>query len=329
MKIGLLSRKSTPDEILAAGDYISREDLKSVKAVSTSLAELGQSVRLINPDDLLHLIESKVDLIFNLCDDGFNGKSQYEPNLPALLDLLGVPYTGSNYLALGVCLNKPMTKEILSYHGLRTPKFQVFFNGDERVSGNFKFPLIVKPSSEDASIGIRDDSVVHDKVKLRSKINDVISTFKQPALVEEYISGREFNVGILGNSKLDILPLSEIIFTMPKGLNHICSYEAKWISDNPAYFCTKPECPARTSKKLRRELTEMAVKAYQVMGCRDYGRVDFRVDKNGRPYILEVNPNPDISQEAGLANMASKAGLSYTQLVERIVEYAIERNLKQ
>lgn len=327
MKIGVLFRKTLLDDgNLKPEDYMGRAEFESMKVICNSIEEIGHEVEVINPEPITNLYNKKFNLAFNLCDDGFHGNSQLEPHLPALLDILQIPYTGSNYLTLALCLSKPKTKQLLLYNGIRTPKFQIFKTGNEKLKAELKLPLIVKPSREDASIGIRDDSVIHKKKKLKPKILDIISTYKQPALVEGYIEGREFNIGIMGNDKPLVLPLSEILFNLPKNMNKICSYESKWIIDHEAYNGTKPQCPAEVSEKLSRKLTDLALRSYKLMGCQDYGRIDFRVDRFGRPYILEVNPNPDISPNAGLANMASKAGISYTQLIKKIIDYSVERN---
>ncbi|MBM3308731.1 MAG: ATP-grasp domain-containing protein [Candidatus Altiarchaeales archaeon] len=324
MKVALLFRKATTDEF-KVDDLIGRSGLEMVRAVSNSLKELGHVVEVINPEDLKKLLNNHFDIAFNLCDDGFFGKSYLEPHVPALLDILGIPHTGSDYFSLALCLDKYKTKQILSYHKIPTPQSQIFETGSEKLDKNLKFPLIVKPSREDASIGIHNDSVIRKKNKLKSKIFELLSKHKQPILVEEYIDGRELNVGILGNEKPLVLPLSEIMFNLPADMNKICSYEAKWVVEHESYDGTKPNCPAKVSKKLDKRLVELALKSYKLMGCRDYGRVDFRVDCFGRPFVLEVNPNPDISQSAGLANMASKAGISYTQLIGKIINSAVER----
>lgn len=326
MKVSVLSRKTELDKHLLDGDYVWKSDIEINQGVRDALLELGYAVEIINPEPVNNLLNKKFDLIFNLSDDGFYGNSQLEPHVPALLEVLAIPYTGSNYLTLALCLDKIKTKQLLMANGIPTPNFQVFTKATEKTNPKLRFPLIIKPSREDASIGIEDDSVVHEKKHLIPKIRSVISEYNQPALVEEYIKGREFNVGILGNGPLTILPTSEIIFKLPEDMNHICSYESKWNPEHVAYSGTKPECPARVSQSLRKKLVDIATRSYKIMGCRDYGRVDFRVDDSGMPYVLEVNPNPDINPKAGLANMASKAGISYTNLIGKIVDYALERN---
>jgi len=324
MKIALLSRKLTPAQI-ELDNAIWRSDIETTRAVSAALCTLGHTVKVVSPEPIENLVQLSCDLAFNACDDGFNGISSLEPHLPALLDVLQIPYTGSDYFTLALCLNKPFTKQLLLANGVRTPSFQVFQTGYEKLNPSLEFPLIVKPANEDASIGITDSSVIRKKEHLMAKVRDIIVTYRQPALVEEYIEGREFNVGILGTTKPNVLPLSEIMFNLPEGMNNICTYEAKWNAGHAAYQGTQPQCPAVVSKKLGREMIAIALKAYFLLGCRDYGRVDFRVDCSGTPYVLEVNPNPDISPAAGLANMVSKAGLDYTKLIGAIIDSCLER----
>jgi D-alanine-D-alanine ligase len=325
MDIALLSRKYTA-AMAAKDNLINKSDIETTHAVGEALCMLGYSVEIISPDSVGNIIRMSCDLAFNACDDGFYGESSLEPHIPALLEVLGIPCTGSNYFTLALCLNKPLTKQLLLASGIRTPLFQVFQTGSEKLNPSLKFPLIVKPSREDASIGITDASVIRKKEHLVGKVRSVIDGHNQPALVEEYIEGREFNVGLLGTTKPLVLPLSEIIFNLPDGMSNICSFEAKWDAGHAAYRGTQPQCPAVLSKKLRSELYSMALKAYNLVGCRDYGRVDFRVDRFGTPYVLEVNPNPDINPTAGLANMASKAGMSYAQLIGAVVKSCMGRN---
>ncbi len=184
--------------------------------------------------------------------------------------------------------------------------------------------MIIKPLHEDASIGIKDESVVNNEEKLRGRVKHVIKEYKQPALVEEFIDGREFNVGIIGDN--EILPLSEITFDgLPEGKPKIVNYDAKWKEDSIDYRGTKRSCPAKVDEELGHKLRELALKAASLFGCRDYFRVDFRVRSN-QPYILEVNQSPDISEDAGLFGMSQAKGYSYKDMVERIVKSAIQRN---
>jgi len=295
-----------------------------------ALKELGHEAEVYYVDlDLFQKLgqdKANIDLAFNLCDDGFFSDPELEPHLPAMLDVLEIPYTGSGYLSLALCLDKARAKKILKHHDIPTPKFQVFEDVDDIKNFRrkfFIFPLIVKPVHEDASIGIKDVSIVKNEEELRERVALVIKEYKQPALAEEFIDGREFNVGIIGDK--EILPISEIIFDLPEHKPKIVNYDAKWKEESPDYKGTSRRCPAEVDEELKKKLISLALRASKRMLCRNYFRVDFRVDKDGNPYVLEVNPNPDISEDAGLAAMAKASGYSYKDLIEKVIEDTIKR----
>jgi D-alanine-D-alanine ligase len=231
-------------------------------------------------------------------------------------------------MTLGLCLDKAKTKIILSHYGIPTAKFDLF---NESIDGckkiNLRFPVIVKPVHEDASAGINEKSVVYDRKELEERVEYIIKMFKQPALVEEFIDGREVNVAILGNNPPVVLPISEIDFShLPSHLPKIVSYEAKWIPNTDYYEKTIPICPAPLEPELERKIKDIALSCYKIMGCRDYARVDMRIDKEGNPYVLEVNPNPDLSRNAGFMRSASVYGLTPEETIVKIAEIAIERS---
>ena len=261
-------------------------------------------------------------LIFNLCES-IRNKTYLEPYIISAFEHLGFRYTGSNRRTLANCLNKARTKEVLQAHGLPTAAFQVVTPWT--LQRRLDFPLIVKPVSEDASIGISANSVVRDDRALRRQVRYVWETYHQPALVEEFIEGREFNVTILGNDSPRVLPLSEISFRhIPDPFARIVSFRAKWVPTSPEYIGTPPTCPARVAEATKKRIEETARRAYQAMGLRDYGRVDIRL-KNGTPYVLEVNPNADLSPEAGIARAGHVAGMGYADLADEIVRLAARR----
>lgn len=265
-------------------------------------------------------------LMFNLCE-GALCRSTFEMHVAALLELYGARFTGNGPLTLGLALDKGLTKDILYRRGVPTPGYAVMSVPPERLEKGLEFPLIVKPLREDASVGIDSDAVVGSMAELKERVTQVNARFYQPAIVEEFIDGREFNISVLGNGAAKkALPPSEILFVdFPEGKPRICCYEAKWVEESQFYRKTVPSCPAKISDALRKELHDVALKAYDVMGCRDYARVDMRYDNLGRIKVLEVNPNPDISADAGFARAAKAAGLDYKDLIGGIVNSAVAR----
>jgi len=324
---------------LSSGEKASLVDMsmtsvvEQVDTVVAVLVEAGYNVStIITSSDMNQLInklrEEKPDLIFNFCES-IEGDSFQEMNTAGLYELLRLQYTGSNPLTLGSCLNKVRAKEILTYHKIAVPPYRVFNSPDEVARKKIKFPAIAKPIHEDASIGISNASVVYDRDHLQTLLSDMQKKFNQQILVEQFVDGREFNVAIVGNDEVAALPVSEIDFsTMPAGYQHIVSYEAKWIPDSIEFKSTIPICPAKISRRLEQKIQNTAIRAYQAMACRDYARVDMRVDKTGNVFVLEVNPNPDLSPSgSGFARSAASFGWSYGQLINNIVQSAFKRRL--
>lgn len=279
-------------------------------------------------DDFIREIsKSKDAFIFNLCEAAF-GKSSFEMHVAALLELYGLNYTGSGPLTLGLSLDKGLTKDILSSRDIMTPQYCILNGPPKKLRRNMNFPLIVKPLREDASIGIDSGAVVHTMKEFRKRVEFIIDKFRQPAIAEEYVDGREFNVAVIGNGRgARALPPAELTFVdFPPGVPKICSYEAKWVTASPLYEKTVPVCPAEALPELEAELKETALKAYDIMGCRDYARVDMRLGEDGNLKVLEVNPNPDISEEAGLARASLAAGMDYQRFISGIVNIASERH---
>jgi D-alanine-D-alanine ligase len=241
--------------------------------------------------------------------------------------MLGFDFTGNLPASLGNCLNKAKAKTILRSFGINTPA-SVIIKLDESEkfdSGNFKlnFPVILKLLNEDASIGISELSVVKDFESLNNHFQFLHSTYKQDVLVEEYIDGRELNIAVLGDKTL---PVSEIKFDgLPKGLPKIVTYDGKWIEDSVYYENTKPSCPAKLDPELRSSIEKTALRAFNAMECRDYARVDIRLNKKNIPFVIEVNPNPDISMDSGFARAAAAADISYSNLLFTIAGFALAR----
>ena len=305
--------------------------MEEYEYVAERLKNVGFNAITINIRDNLQLLLGKLknerpDVIFNFVEI-FNENSRFEMNIVGLYELMGIPYTGAPALSLANCQNKILAKRLLGSHGIRIPKFFIVQKKSSRYLHKLKYPLLVKPPFEDASVGIENESIVTNGKQLRERIEYVLKYFAPPVLVEEFIEGRELNVAVMGDRRLRVLPISEIDFSeMPDHLHNIVSYQAKWDPQHESYHKTIPKCPAPLSKDIERRAKEIAFKAFKVMGCRDYARVDIRLSKENKLYVLEVNPNPDITEGAGFMRSAEHAGMTYGQALKRIVKYALSRN---
>lgn len=304
--------------------------LSRLHAVQQALLSSGYPVQALEAKgDVAVLLKkmrsAKADLVFNLCEE-FHGRTKLEMNIAALLELLDIPFTGSSALVLGLSQDKGKTKSILAHGGIRTPAYCVWQPGMDRRLSGLRFPLIIKPLLEDASLGIDNDAYIPDEKTLKQQVQKVHQGYGQ-VLVEEYIEGRELNVSILGNKNAQVLPISEIDFSsMPPGLPRICSYAAKWVENSREFSSTVPRCPASLPTKVEEEVKRVSLEAYRIMDCRDYARVDIRLSAEGTPYVLEINANPDISPDAGMTRSAKTAGYTYPEFIARIVEINWTRN---
>jgi len=313
----------------ASGERLSEESVAEMaQQVGEAVKSLDLRTTLIPLQRSLHNFLNRVkeeapEVLVNLCE-GYYGRPQWESNVAGIFELLGLPFTGNDAKTLAICQDKHKAKAVLRTSGLPTAPAQIMLSPDQ--PADLKFPIIVKPNNEDASLGIYPESVVHDEEGFRRQVRRVLDNYRQPALVEPYIDGREFNVSVMENGTVVPLPVSEIDFSqMPKEAPKICSYEAKWFEDHPLYQKTPPICPAPVDDELRGKLQGMAVDAFRTMGCRDYARVDFRMDTKGRLFILEVNPNPDISLNAGYARALNAAGVAYAEFWKTMLTNAARR----
>jgi D-alanine-D-alanine ligase len=261
-------------------------------------------------------------VVFNLCES-LGGDSALEATVPELLEARGYTYTGAPAAALALCLDKAHTKDLLARHGIHTPRYAVVSSPGEPC--HVPLPALVKPLAEDASVGITYDSVVRDEAALARQVAYIVERYRQPALVEEFIAGREFNAAIWGDNPPQPLPLSEICYDdFADPLQRLLTYESKWVEDSFAYHHTNGICPARVDDALRERLLATALAAYRLTGCRGYARVDMR-ERDGVPYVLEVNPNPSLASEGGFVRAARAAGYDQAHMAERIVGFALER----
>lgn len=299
-----------------------------------ALASLGNEVsRLVVANEvepiMRELLSSPPDLVFNLAES-FQGKSALESNIAALLNLLNLRYTGSSPSGLMLAGDKTLTKKVLSFHGILTAKFATVFRGTVDWAGDIKFPLLVKPPQEDASLGITQKSIVNDVQELLSVMGSLQEEFKSAVLVEEFIDGREFYVGVLGNHNVTTFPIVEMDFSkFPAGLPKIASYDAKWGEDGEGrgaeFEGTQSIFPSDVPEELEAKMQAVAKDAFQALRLRDYARIDLRVTAKEEVYVIEANPNCYLEETGEFARAAQKAGIEYPELIGRIVELAIGR----
>jgi len=301
-------------------------DLISAQGVTVAAGAVEQALRprhevvcapvSFDPLEVLSNYDPDQWVVFNLLE-GWGNRADLEPEAAAILERLGYRYTGSSPETLALCLDKSRTKKVLESHGIPTPAYQVYNDGNVKVS--ILLPAIVKPVAEDASLGIDDEAVVTTLDQLRDRVRYVLDTYREPALVEEFIEGREFNVALWGNGRPECLPLAEIDYSgIADPLRRICSYAAKWEPERDEYRLTPVICPAEVDGRLTERIRRVAMAAYMALGCRGYARVDMRV-RGREPYVLEINPNPDIAPDAGFARAAIAAGNTYPDMVEKIL----------
>jgi D-alanine-D-alanine ligase len=309
--------------------WASRADVANVATgVASALAADGHEPHLVGVDGDLAalratLLELEVDCAFNLCES-LVSDARLESAVPLVLELLGIPFTGSPPEVLSFALRKDRVKQRLQAAGIPTPAGRVMTRPEDPC--DLPFPLIVKPTREDGSVGISRTSVVRSPHELARVVDSVVTRFRQPALVEQFVDGREFNVALLGHPTPRVLPLSEIDFTgLPDGAPRIVSYEAKWASGSVDDLGTvpvlHPSLPTTVAARVRRVATD----AFRAVGVRDYGRVDVRLASSGEPYVVDVNPNCDLSASAGMARAAAAVGIDYDALVGLLVRYALRR----
>ena len=307
---------------------------EEVAAIEESLRELGYNPYVLaidqfSKDIVLTLHRMSPKFIFNLCEE-LEGNCELEMCMAGLFDLMNIPYTGSGPLALGLALDKFRMKQMLRASGIPVPRGCLCPTGRKLpCRARRRFPVIVKPVHEDASLGINAHSVCRDLARLERQVSYIHDVYQQDALVEEYLDGREFNVSVLGGERARVLAISEIDFTrMPPEEPRIVSYRAKWDEESVVFQCTVPVCPAEIPERLAKRISRIALASIRAVGCRDYSRVDMRTDAQGDIFVLEVNPNPDISPQAGFARAAYAAGMSYTEMIACITRTALDRGAK-
>jgi D-alanine-D-alanine ligase len=301
-----------------------------VDEVASALAEGGHRVSLIGiNDDLRELLEKlddkRPDLVFNLCER-FADNDEYEMHVTAVLEMLGQPFTGTGPAGMALRQDKAITKKLLEFHQVRYPNYATFDKDNLEFAGKMHFPLFVKPLHGDTSVGINDSSLVTEYAKLVERISFIQTQLKVPALVEEYIEGREFYVGILGNEAAQILPVMELDFSkLPDRYPRIYGHEAKSDTTSPQYGAVNAVVATELISELRARITLAGREAAHALKVQDYARVDIRLSVDGVPMVVEVNANPYLERTSAFALAALQAGMGYTTLINRIVEIARKR----
>jgi D-alanine-D-alanine ligase len=323
-----------PTLVVEPWDTVAEE----IEQIVASVKEGGYDAKAINIrdnfDSLLDVVKTeKADVVMNLIE-WFHDDLENETYVPAIFELLGQSYTGNRPLALALCQKKPQAKSLLSAAGIAVPRgIVVGVQGKAPKELPLRYPLIVKPAYDDASGGIDAGSVVRDRAALDRRVQLVVGDHKMPALVEEFIEGREIHCAILGNDPPTPLPLYEMKFkdggvdNEGRALPTIITYRAKWDPYSRDYYAMEPSCPVDDLEpEIIKNIQATAIRAYQTLGCRDYARVDMRVDIiTGEAFILEVNPNPDLADGCAFAQCVRASGRTYAQAIQEIVGFALER----
>jgi D-alanine-D-alanine ligase len=299
--------------------------------------EIFQALTKLGHEPTYHLLDGKnqallalarisADLVFNLTES-YGGDDTMDKNIAAYLELLHIPYTGSGPQAHYLAQDKSIAKKIFDFHKIKTPNFATSYKGRTDHSHDIGFPLIVKPVSEDGSIGIDSGSVVESVKELMERIHYIDEEFDSPALIEEYIEGREIYAAVLGNDNAEVLPLIELdLSRLPKGTPRIATQDVKFDHETEAYKVTKSAPVEDLDEETTKKLQDTALAAYRALKLRDYGRIDMRLNQKGEVYVIEANPNPWLASSAEFTMAAKKAGYSYTDMIEKIVELARVRS---
>lgn len=309
-------KKGDPVDANAEFDHPSTINViaDAIEANGFKVKKIGNVFRVLEKWDSLD-----VDIVFNI-SEGISGRNR-ESQVPILLEMAGIPFVGSDALTLGLTLDKVIAKKIFIAEQIPTPKFFEIKSISE-LDGidHCRFPLIVKPRCEGSSKGLNENSRVENAEELKKQVEYIVSSYRQPALVEEFVSGQEFTVAVVGNEEPEVLPVVQIKIDGRLQLNDKFYTFARITSDRLEYIC-----PAHINSDLKTKLTNLAIKTYKAVECRDFGRVDFRVDKEGNPYVLEINPLPSLSTEDVFMLVAKQIGISYNEMIGKILQAAFKR----
>jgi len=342
MRVALLANIKPKENVTAPdgpfGDdtYAEWDHIETVQAVCDALNSDPnvncEIVEAIPEIALPRLMVRAYDIVFNIAE-GMRGASR-EAQFPAVMEMLGIAYTGSGPLTLATALDKARTKEVLQHHGIPVARFTTSSDTQAMLAGllpGSEFPVVVKPLSEGSSKGVKNSSFAKNNAELRAEIGRIASDYDQPAIIEEFLPGREFTVAVLGNGKdARVLPIVEIrLSELPAEANGIYSYEAKWIydvRDNPLDIFT---CPAKLTPELEKEISETVLRTFHVLDCKDWSRIDVRLDSHGKPNIIEINPLPGIlpnpEDNSCFPKAARTAGMSYNETMLAVLKAGCRR----
>ena len=327
----LFDTAGTPPENQDFTEELKTEDWAAEAHVIEALNQLGHEVRTIGVWDEPGMIIDEIkanppDVVFNMTEH-FNAVSAYDRNVAGLLEMMGVPYTGSSPTGLTLCKNKGMAKEILAYHKIRVPNFALFSpKATIKRPPHLKFPLFVKPAEEEASYGISQDSFVETDEALEERIRFIHERMNQTALAEEYIEGREIYVSLMGNDRLQVFPLREVIFTeVPEGQPKFATFKAKWDDAYRKRWGIKNVFAEPFADGTEQRIGKICKSVYRALRIHGYGRIDLRVTPEGEIVILEANPNPNLEKEDEFAQSAMQAGMTYERMIQRILSLALVR----
>jgi D-alanine-D-alanine ligase len=331
LKIALVYNAYGKDQPELPEDRGGMADLQAqIRRIARNLRKLGHTVTVLSLADDLFAFQRKLrrlqpDVVFNQYDDVVHA-AYYEMRLAALVRMMSFPMTGSPALALGLCRYKYSTACLLAGAGIPIPPCTELLPTVSAVDPKkWQFPILVSASQEHAGLGLDRNSVVHSKTALRAKVRDILRNFNQPALAQHFLPGREFNVGLVGGSRLRTLPLAEVDYSaLPAEIPPIMSYAAKNLENSIEYKKTSVICPAAVEPALAQQVCDVAVRAFRAVGGWGYGRVDIRLDEQGQPRVLDVNCNPCLDEGMGLARSAEKAGINFPQLLKLILKAALE-----
>ena len=321
MHVGVLTN------IFDSSSEVENDLMEFGQSVKKALQESGHKATLFDIKDTIfeNLKNSKIDIAFNVCER-INGNAMLEPHVASALEVLNIPFTGSSSFALALCIHKSKVRDILKANGVPMPDYQVFHEFAES-DFQMKFPVICKPECTDNSIGISNNAVAKNINELKNNISYITEKLGQPAIVEEFVSGREFGVGIMGNEEPAILPISEVKYSndlLPE--EKLLSYSAKWHPNTDIYKLTPYVYNVNLPSPLMEKMEHITKKCYKLLHIRDYGTVEFRLDKNNEPKVIEVNPNPGLSSHSIIPQIFENSGKSYAELANAILEHASKRH---